>query len=666
MSGLGLSATIARRIILWSQRTRYRGSSSQSGDQASVAPAASAPFPRADSEASDYESFFRLFPNHLLKDALKGMTVLDFGSGYGGRTVEYKLCGAARVCGIEPFDHVVEISQRYAEHRGVRDVEFKVCGHREIPYPDASFDVVITYDVLEHVEDPRRSIAEIWRVLRPGGLSLNVFPVYFGAQSHHLDYLSNVPGLHWMFSARTLVRAVNSILTDQGLHDLLQPEPRRSFEGARDVLPKLNGLSSWHLSDVFHQFEAISLERHPLHWWEPGRGRIAKAVARSSLPAIIKDAATGSMACILRKPGDSVCPLAPPADSSSTVRLSLLDWTLSNPARLEDNGIMMRGAASSGQAYAATSPVYRLPRGGRVVVAGMVRRGGLTLGLLDQADHFANQLAVKPGTFRKFIDAPADGEYRVVIANNLSGWRASVDGQIDEIGLVGLDPAACRVRPEITRITPLPSDGWEAIYLPARLQVEVMRIKGAPTGPTAYAATSARFHFPKGTLVAASGTVHRGGLELGLLDSHDRWAATVQIGEGTFRNGIEAPSDGEYRIVIANSLSEQQPTNDVEIREIGLVERDAADYRVPPPAIAAIEPFEEQDWAAIHPPTRLDRRALHLTGKPSSVVEYAAESVPVSTAARCGHRGRRNRAGRPHHAGAARRQLTLGGDGGDT
>ena len=553
--------------------------------------------------------------------------MLDFGSGYGGRTVEYKLCGAARVCGIEPFDHVVDLSRRYAEHRGV-DVEFKVCGHREIPYPDASFDIVITYDVLEHVEDPRRSVAEIWRVLRPGGLSVNVFPVYFGAQSHHLDYLSNLPGLHWMFSARTLVRAVNSILADRGLNNALQPEPRRSFDGARDVLPQLNGLSSWHLPDVFHQFVAISLERHPLHWWEPGRGRVAKAVARSSLPAIIKDAATGSMACLLRKPGDGVCPLTPPADSRPTGRLSFLDWTLRNPARLEDNRIMVRGTVPSRQAYAATSPVYRLARGGRVVAAGKVRRGGLTIGLLDEADHFATQLAVARGTFRRFFDAPVDGEYRVVIASNLSGWRASVDGQVDEIGLVDLDPAACRVRPEITRITPLPSDAWDAIYLPARLQAEALRIKGKPAGSSAYAAISARFRFPKGTLVAASGTVHRGGMMLGLLDSHEQWVATVLIGEGTFRNGIEVPSVGDYRIVVASNLSKQQSTTDVEIHEVGLVERDAAGYRVPPAAIAAIDPFEAQDWAAIHPPTGLDGRALHLTGKPSSVLEYAAESVP--------------------------------------
>ena len=47
---------------------------------------------------------------------------------------------------------------------------------------------------LEHVEDPRASAAEIRRVLRPGGLSVNIFPVYFGALSHHLDYVTTVPG----------------------------------------------------------------------------------------------------------------------------------------------------------------------------------------------------------------------------------------------------------------------------------------------------------------------------------------------------------------------------------------------------------------------------------------------------------------------------------------
>jgi SAM-dependent methyltransferase len=46
-----------------------------------------------------------------------------------------------------------------------------------IPYPEASFDLVICSHVLEHVPDDRTAIAEIRRVLRPGGQALIVVPI---------------------------------------------------------------------------------------------------------------------------------------------------------------------------------------------------------------------------------------------------------------------------------------------------------------------------------------------------------------------------------------------------------------------------------------------------------------------------------------------------------
>lgn len=45
-----------------------------------------------------------------------------------------------------------------------------------IPYPDATFDLVTNNQVMEHVEDLDAVLAEIHRVLKPGGTVLSVFP----------------------------------------------------------------------------------------------------------------------------------------------------------------------------------------------------------------------------------------------------------------------------------------------------------------------------------------------------------------------------------------------------------------------------------------------------------------------------------------------------------
>jgi SAM-dependent methyltransferase len=571
--------------MLRAQETGHRGRGGYS--QLTISGANEpAPFPQAQVESRDFESFFRLFPDYLIRDALAGKEVLDFGSGYGGRTVEYKLCGAKRVCGIEPFENVIELSRQYAESRGV-DVEFKVCDQQSIPYPDESFDIVISYDVLEHVADPRVSIAEIGRVLRPGGLSLNVFPVYYGARSHHLDYIVNAPGLHWLFPARILVKAVNSILSENPhFGTALQPEPRCSFDGSRYVLPMLNGLSGWHLKALFEGFEIISLARHPVVSSKPRLTRIAAAVVSSSLPTIIRDAATNNVACVLRKPGpaDTV-----PLSATSQIPITPLKptgWALVSPTHLNGDRITIRGTVPDAGSYAAVSPTYLLPKGTRVGATGTVRRGGLVFGLLDSNDQWAAQVAVARGNFRRFIEAPAEGTYRIVIANNLRAGQTINDVDVDEIGLVGLDPAQQRVPPpkqkrEIAQITPLEVDAWETVFPATRQEGKGLRIEGEPASALAYGAVSARYQLTKGALIAAAGTVRRGGIVLGLLDnSSQQWAVTTAIEEGTFRTGVEAPVAGEYRIVIANNLLAGQTINDVDVDEIGLVGLDPAKHRI--------------------------------------------------------------------------------------
>jgi SAM-dependent methyltransferase len=162
--------------------------------------------------------------------------------------------------------------------------------------------VVLSYDVLEHVEDPRVSVAEIRRVLRPGGLAFLVFPPYLGAFSHHLNYVTLLPGLHWVFSPSTLISAVNWILDryPDRFGTLPQPTPGRSFDGARHVLPALNGLGSSHLSALFDAFDQLDIGRRGYLRRIGPPSRSMQLIAWA--PAWLQDALTYSLSCVLRKP----------------------------------------------------------------------------------------------------------------------------------------------------------------------------------------------------------------------------------------------------------------------------------------------------------------------------------------------------------------------------
>jgi SAM-dependent methyltransferase len=264
-------------------------------------------FPQATREAQCFEDFFGLFPRDVpVREMFMGKDVLDFGSGYGGRTVEYlRQCGANRVWGVEPFQAPVDLSNAYAASLGVSRCEFRLCTQHEIPLPDAAVDVVVSYDVLEHVENPKLSTAEIRRVLRPGGRALLVFPVYDGAVSHHLDYIVRLPGLHWLFRPETLVGAVNRIVgTEAGKQRFgtpVQPQPRLSYDGSRRVLPTLNGLTGDGFQQMLEGFEPEVMYFRPLLSRRPILGAPLRLLMKAGARGLLRDAFTANVACVLRK-----------------------------------------------------------------------------------------------------------------------------------------------------------------------------------------------------------------------------------------------------------------------------------------------------------------------------------------------------------------------------
>jgi arsenite methyltransferase len=98
-----------------------------------------------------------------------GERVLDVGSG-PGFVVERigELVGASgAVCGIDISDPLLSVAREHCAHQ--QWVEFRHANATDLPFPDGSFDAVISTQVLEYVPDVDTALSEIHRVVRPGG-----------------------------------------------------------------------------------------------------------------------------------------------------------------------------------------------------------------------------------------------------------------------------------------------------------------------------------------------------------------------------------------------------------------------------------------------------------------------------------------------------------------
>lgn len=95
--------------------------------------------------------------------------VLEIGAGTGNNLAHYPT-GVTRLVVTEPELAMMEqLVPRLPRVQAGIEVETQVCGVERLPFPDASFDAVVVTLVLCSVPDQRAALAEIHRVLRPGG-----------------------------------------------------------------------------------------------------------------------------------------------------------------------------------------------------------------------------------------------------------------------------------------------------------------------------------------------------------------------------------------------------------------------------------------------------------------------------------------------------------------
>lgn len=122
-----------------------------------------------------------------LKEVVKGKAVVDIGCGYGRNRKLVEAAGGTWT-GVEPFEG--------GNHTVVGDAE-------DLPFANDVFDVAIMDAVLEHIPDVGKAIAEVSRVLKPGGV--------FVGYSAFMECFHEISYSHLSFKALEHYASINGM-----------------------------------------------------------------------------------------------------------------------------------------------------------------------------------------------------------------------------------------------------------------------------------------------------------------------------------------------------------------------------------------------------------------------------------------------------------------------
>lgn len=116
--------------------------------------------------------------------SIHGKYLLNIGCGTGGFNVVATERGAI-VYGIDPDEEAFRICHMKAEKYNIPAERFKLSNAEQLPFDDNVFDLVNCFTVLEHVADVKKTLLEMVRVTKPGGVIYTNSPHYWCLYEGH-------------------------------------------------------------------------------------------------------------------------------------------------------------------------------------------------------------------------------------------------------------------------------------------------------------------------------------------------------------------------------------------------------------------------------------------------------------------------------------------------
>ncbi len=137
-----------------------------------------------------------------------GKSLVEIGCNDGAISIGYLDEGASYVIGVDVDESAIKRAQKI---HTVPGITFVLSTPKKIPLEDECADVIIIYDVFEHISHPVTILKELYRILRPGGQILIGTWGWYHPFAPHLWSTMPVPWAHVLFSEKTVLRVCRRV-----------------------------------------------------------------------------------------------------------------------------------------------------------------------------------------------------------------------------------------------------------------------------------------------------------------------------------------------------------------------------------------------------------------------------------------------------------------------